>query len=148
MASLKGSMGGVTLERSKLDLRQKVQTQEPKLSNDGGGGGIGNKIFNGGGGDGDDGDDDDYFNFGDDGGDGDESFWRTAVSCCHKWTFIFALWVLNAHLSILTRDCRSCPITCLYLAYHHTCIMLGSLLHQGNRGDHFESVQPPGWRAV
>ena len=80
MAALKGSMGGVTLERSKLDRRQKVQTQEPKLSNDGGGGGIGNKIFNGGGGDGattamttttsnfDGGD-----------GDGDESFWRTAV---------------------------------------------------------------------
>lgn len=81
MASLKGSMGGVTLERSKLDLRQKVQTVEPKLSNDGGGGGIGNKIFNGGGGDGDDGDDDDYFNFDGGDGDGDESFWRTAVSC-------------------------------------------------------------------
>lgn len=80
MASLKGSMGGVTLERSKLDLRQKVQTVEPKLSNDGGGGGIGNKIFNGGGGDGDDGDDDDYFNFDGGDGDGDESFWRTAVS--------------------------------------------------------------------
>lgn len=72
-------MGGVTLERSKLDRRQKVQTQEPKLSNDGGGGGIGNKIFNGGGGDGDDGDDDDYFNFDGGDGDGDESFWRTAV---------------------------------------------------------------------
>ena len=79
MAALKGSMGGVTLERSKLDRRQKVQTQEPKLSNDGGGGGIGNKIFNGGGGDGDDGDDDDYFNFDGGDGDGDESFWRTAV---------------------------------------------------------------------
>ena len=84
MAALKGSMGGVTLERSKLDRRQKVQTQEPKLSNDGGGGGIGNKIFNGGGGDGDDGDDDDYFNFDGGDGDGDESFWRTAVCFCHS----------------------------------------------------------------
>ena len=80
MARLGGSAGGVTIERSKLDLSQKVQTVEPKLSNDGGGGGIGNKIFNGGGGDGDDGDDDDYFNFEDGDGDGDDGFWRTAVS--------------------------------------------------------------------
>lgn len=49
MAKLGGSMGGVTLERSKLDLSQKVQTVEPKLSNDGGGGGIGKIIHNGGG---------------------------------------------------------------------------------------------------
>ena len=98
MASLKGSMGGVTLERSKLDLRQKVQTVEPKLSNDGGGGGIGNKIFNGGGGDGDDGDDDDYFNFDGGDGDGDESFWRTAVS-------IFYLWKHLMQGRTLTKSC-------------------------------------------
>lgn len=79
MAKLGGSGGAVTIERTKLNLSQKVQTAEPKLSNDGGGGGIGNKIFNGGGGDGDDGDDDDYFNFEGDDGDSDDGFWRTAV---------------------------------------------------------------------
>jgi len=79
MAGMKGSMGGVTLERSKLDLSQKVQTSEPKLSNDGGGGGIGNKVVNGGGGGGDDDDDDDYFNFEDGDGEGDDGFWRTQV---------------------------------------------------------------------
>ena len=79
MAKLGGSMGGVTLERSKLDLSQKVQTVEPKLSNDGGGGGIGKIIHNGGGGGGDDDDDPDEFAFGDE-GPGDENFWRSTVS--------------------------------------------------------------------
>ena len=88
MAKLGGS-GGVTIERTKLNLSQKVQTVEPKLSNDGNGGDIGNKIFNGGGGDGDDGDDDDYFNF-DDGDDGDDGFWRTTVGFlfyAQDWAF-------------------------------------------------------------
>ena len=72
-------MGGVTIERSKLDLSQKIQTAEPKVSNDGGGGNNGNKIFNGGGGDGGDDDDDDYFNFEDGDGDGDDGFFRSVV---------------------------------------------------------------------
>jgi hypothetical protein len=76
---LRGSSGGVTIERSKLDMSQKVQTMEPKVSNDGGGGNNGNKIFNGGGGDGGDDDDDDYFNFEDGDGDGDDGFFRTVV---------------------------------------------------------------------
>lgn len=88
MAKLGGSSGGVTIERTKLNLSQKVQTAEPKLSNDGGGGDIGNKIFNGGGGDGDDGDDDDYFNFEDGDGDGDDGFWRTAVSFQHHGSLL------------------------------------------------------------
>ena len=87
MAKLGGSMGGVTLERSKLDLSQKVQTVEPKLSNDGGGGGIGKIIHNGGGGGGDDDDDPDEFAFGDDGG-GDEGFWRSTVSALVTHCFL------------------------------------------------------------
>ena len=40
--------GGATLQRSKLDMRQKQQTWEPKLDSGSGGGGIGKNIFNGG----------------------------------------------------------------------------------------------------
>lgn len=87
MAKLSGSMGGVTLERSKLDLSQKVQTVEPKVSNDGGGGGIGKIIHNGGGGGGDDDDDPDEFAFGDDGG-GDEGFWRSTVRVPSQQVFL------------------------------------------------------------
>mmetsp|Transcript_35563 Transcript_35563/g.100668 ORF Transcript_35563/g.100668 Transcript_35563/m.100668 type:complete len:499 (+) Transcript_35563:398-1894(+) len=80
MAKGMGSFGGATLERSKLDMTQKVQQSAPKLDDSGGGGGIGGKIFNGGGGDGDDGDDDDYFDDGEDGdGDGDGGFFRVAL---------------------------------------------------------------------
>ena len=81
MAKGLGSFGGATLERSKMQTHQKVQTNEPKVDNSGGGGNIGKNIFNGGGGDGDDGDDDDYSEgFGD--GDGDDSvdkFIRTVI---------------------------------------------------------------------
>lgn len=83
MAKFGGQLsgGGATLEKSKLDLSREVKSWEPKLDEGGGGGDIGNKIFNGGGGDGDDGDDDDYFeDFGDGDGDGDgEGFFRTAI---------------------------------------------------------------------
>jgi hypothetical protein len=49
MAKNLGSRGGgATLQRSKLDLRQKQQTWEPKLDSGSGGGGIGKGIFNGG----------------------------------------------------------------------------------------------------
>lgn len=80
--SMKGGLGsrggGATLEKSKLDLSKEVQTAQPRLDNDGGGGNIGKGIFNGGGGDGDGGDDDDYFNeFGDgDDGDGGDGWFR------------------------------------------------------------------------
>ena len=53
MAKGLGSFGGATMERSKLDMSQKVQEVSPKLDDGSGGGGIGGKIFNGGGGDGD-----------------------------------------------------------------------------------------------
>ncbi len=81
MAKGLGSFGGATLERSKLDTKQEVKTQEPRVDNSGGGGNNGKNIFNGGGGDGDDGDDDDYFDeFGDGDGDGDgDDFFRTVV---------------------------------------------------------------------
>ena len=81
MAKGLGSFGGATLERSKLDTKQEVKTQEPRVDNSGGGGNNGKNIFNGGGGDGDDSDDDDYFDeFGDGDGDGDgDDFFRTVV---------------------------------------------------------------------
>mmetsp|Transcript_32029 Transcript_32029/g.57353 ORF Transcript_32029/g.57353 Transcript_32029/m.57353 type:complete len:519 (-) Transcript_32029:153-1709(-) len=78
----KGSFmgGGATLERSKLDMTQKLSQSAPKLDDAGGGGNNGGKIFNGGGGDGGDGDDDDYFDEGEDGdGDGDDGFFRTVL---------------------------------------------------------------------
>ena len=51
MAKVGGSFGGsATLEKSKLNLRQEVRKQEPKLDNAGGGGNNGKNIFNGGGG--------------------------------------------------------------------------------------------------
>eukprot|EP00873_Tetraselmis_striata_P017965 jgi/Tetstr1/438229/TSEL_002881.t1 len=72
--------GGATLERSKLDMSQKVTQSAPKLDDAGGGGNNGGKIFNGGGGDGDDGDDDDYFDDGEDGdGEGGDGFFRTVL---------------------------------------------------------------------
>ena len=77
-----GSSGGATLQRSKLDMAQKVQQTAPKIDEGGGGGGIGGKIFNGGGGGDDGGDDDDYFDddFGEEGdGDGDGNFFRVAL---------------------------------------------------------------------
>lgn len=63
------------MEKSKLSFQQQQVSKSPKLDEGGGGGDIGNKIFNGGGGDGDDGDDDDYFNEDGDGDEGDEGKW-------------------------------------------------------------------------
>jgi len=77
-----GGGGSATLQRSKLNLTQRVRQVEPKLDNSGGDGGMGKGIFNGGGGDGGDGDDDDWFdNFedGDGDGDGDGKSWIRAV---------------------------------------------------------------------
>mmetsp|Transcript_4342 Transcript_4342/g.15561 ORF Transcript_4342/g.15561 Transcript_4342/m.15561 type:complete len:487 (+) Transcript_4342:436-1896(+) len=66
MAKLSGS-GGATMQKSKLNLTQEVRISQPKTDDAGGGGDIGNRIFNGGGGDGDDSDDDEYQDdFGDD----------------------------------------------------------------------------------
>ena len=66
MAQLSGS-GGATMQKSKLNLTQEVRISQPKTDDAGGGGDIGNRIFNGGGGDGDDSDDDEYQDdFGDD----------------------------------------------------------------------------------
>ncbi|PHT41500.1 hypothetical protein CQW23_20354 [Capsicum baccatum] len=69
-----GSLGSVTLEKSKLDLSQKQQTRSsPELSTGGGGGNMGKNLNHGGGDGGDDGgDDDDYFDDFDDGDEGDE----------------------------------------------------------------------------
>lgn len=68
-----GSMGAVTLEKSKLDMTQKQTRSSPELATGGGGGDIGKKINNGGGDGGDDGgDDDDYFDDFEDGDEGDE----------------------------------------------------------------------------
>ncbi|KAJ7968085.1 protein RETICULATA-RELATED 1, chloroplastic-like [Quillaja saponaria] len=68
-----GSLGSVTLEKSKLDMTQKQTKSSPQLDIGGGGGGIGKKINHGGGDGGDDdGDDDDYFDDFDDGDEGDE----------------------------------------------------------------------------
>ncbi|KAF8411797.1 hypothetical protein HHK36_004356 [Tetracentron sinense] len=86
-----GSLGAVTLEKSKLDLSQKQTKSSPEAmvfvcmpenrlifleyqtAIGGGGGGIGKKINNGGGDGGDDGgDDDDYFDDFDEGDEGDE----------------------------------------------------------------------------
>jgi len=65
MAQLSG--GGATMQKSKLNLQQEVRISQPKTDDAGGGGDIGNRIFNGGGGDGDDSDDDEYQDdFGDD----------------------------------------------------------------------------------
>merc|ERR1712078_442891 len=65
MAQLRG--GGATMQKSKLNLTQEVRISQPKTDDAGGGGDIGNRIFNGGGGDGDDSDDDEYQDdFGDD----------------------------------------------------------------------------------
>lgn len=76
-----GSSSGATLERSKLDMSQKITEVSPKLDDSGGGGGLGGKIFNGGGGDGDGGDDDDYFDDFEEGegGDGDGGFFRVVL---------------------------------------------------------------------
>ena len=82
MARGPGGSGGATLQRSKLNLTQKVRQVEPKLDQSGGDGGIGKGIFNGGGG-GDDGgdDDDDYFadGEGDGEGDGASNFLRSVI---------------------------------------------------------------------
>jgi hypothetical protein len=81
MAKGFGSVGGATLERSKLSLAKEVKTVEPKVDDGAGGGNNGKNIFNGGGGDNDGGDDDDYFdNFDGGEGDGDDgSFFRAVV---------------------------------------------------------------------
>ncbi|XP_074274997.1 protein RETICULATA-RELATED 5, chloroplastic-like [Silene latifolia] len=69
-----GSLGSVTLEKSKLDMSSQKQTRSsPELATGGGGGNIGKKINHGGGDGGDDGgDDDDYFDDFDDGDEGDD----------------------------------------------------------------------------
>jgi hypothetical protein len=81
MAKGLGSMGGATLQRSKLDLSKEVRTVAPRTDDNGGGGNIGKGSGIGGGGDGRDGDDDDYFDdFGEGDGDGDsENFFRTVI---------------------------------------------------------------------
>lgn len=67
------SLGGVTLEKSKLDLSQTSKTFTPQTADGDGGGNIGKKNSHGGGDGGDDGgDDDDYFGDFDEGDDGDE----------------------------------------------------------------------------
>lgn len=67
------SLGGVTLEKSKLDLSQTSKTFTPQTADGDGGGDIGKKNSHGGGDGGDDGgDDDDYFGDFDEGDDGDE----------------------------------------------------------------------------
>lgn len=73
--------GGATLEKSKLDMSQKLTQSSPKLDDSGGGGGIGGKIFNGGGGGDDGGDDDDYFGDfdGEEGDGGDGGFFRVVL---------------------------------------------------------------------
>ncbi|KAJ8636657.1 hypothetical protein MRB53_010924 [Persea americana] len=68
-----GAFGAVTLEKSKLDLTQKMSKMSPELAVGGGGGDIGKKNFHGGGDGGDDGgDDDNYFDDFDDGDEGEE----------------------------------------------------------------------------
>lgn len=68
-----GSLGGVTLEKSKLDLSQTSKTFTPQTADGDGGGDIGKRNSHGGGDGGDDGgDDDDYFGDFDEGDDGDE----------------------------------------------------------------------------
>lgn len=67
-----GSLGAVTLEKSKLDMSQKITKSSPELSTGGGGGNIGKSIFHGGGDGGDDDDDDDYMDDFDDDDEGDE----------------------------------------------------------------------------
>lgn len=83
MAKGLGSAGGMgaTMERSKLDMSQKLEQATPKLDDGSGGGGMGGKIFNGGGGGDDGGDDDDYFDdFDGEEGDGDgDGFFRVAL---------------------------------------------------------------------
>ncbi|KAL7119522.1 hypothetical protein ACP275_02G068100 [Erythranthe tilingii] len=68
-----GSLGAVTLEKSKLDMTQKITKSSPEISTGGGGGNMGKGLSHGGGDGGDDGgDDDDYFDNFDEGDDGDE----------------------------------------------------------------------------
>ncbi|KAL3814472.1 hypothetical protein ACJIZ3_015740 [Penstemon smallii] len=68
-----GSLGAVTLEKSKLDLTQKQTKSSPEVSTGGGGGNMGKGLSHGGGDGGDDGgDDDDYFDDFDEGDEGDE----------------------------------------------------------------------------
>jgi len=68
-----GSLGGVTLEKSKLDLSQTSKIFTPQTADGDGGGDIGKRNSHGGGDGGDDGgDDDDYFGDFDEGDDGDE----------------------------------------------------------------------------
>lgn len=73
-----GSLGAVTLEKSKLDLTQKQSRTSPETALGGGGGDIGKKINHGGGDGGDDdgGDDDDYFDDFDEGDEGDDGLFR------------------------------------------------------------------------
>lgn len=69
--------GGVTLEKSKLDVSTSQAKVAAKIDLGGGGGKNGNKNRNGGGDSGDDGgDDDDYQGDDDDGDDGDDGFLR------------------------------------------------------------------------
>ena len=101
-----GSAGGATLQKSKLNLSQKVHTQEPKVDDGAGGGNNGKNIFNGGGGDNDGGDDDDYFdNFdGGDGEDGGGNFFRTVVEQLYDRKSI------NAVLQEWFRTLESLPV--------------------------------------
>uniref|UniRef100_A0A0D6R078 Uncharacterized protein n=1 Tax=Araucaria cunninghamii TaxID=56994 RepID=A0A0D6R078_ARACU len=77
-----GSLGGVTLEKSKLEKVQPLQKfGAPPTADGGGGGDIGKKISHGGGDGGDDGgDDDDYFGDFDEGDDGDEGGFLRSTS--------------------------------------------------------------------
>ncbi|EPS60635.1 hypothetical protein M569_14164, partial [Genlisea aurea] len=68
-----GAFGAVTLEKSKLDLTQKLTKSNPELATGGGGGNMGKGLSHGGGDGGDDGgDDDDYFDNFDEGDDGED----------------------------------------------------------------------------
>jgi len=79
MARFGSGGGAATLQRSKLNLQQKVKVETPKTDDSGGGGGIGKIIHNGGGGGGDDDDDDDYFFEEGDDEEGDDKFFSKTL---------------------------------------------------------------------
>lgn len=126
-----GSSGGATLERSKLDMSQKVVERTPQLDDGSGGGGIGKGIFNGGGGGDDGGDDDDYFNdFDGEEGDGDgEGFFRVALPELYDKVTLNAVlseWFRTvADLPLILRQVRFNPSlngSCLQWASHVPCL--------------------------